>query len=86
MSDLQTRLYQLMADAGALAPDHAWPDDVLDDLIVGWVQQLQSEARTVGRTRELELELERMTQTAADLRSDLDDCREHDDMYPAEDN
>jgi hypothetical protein len=73
---LQQRLYTLMAEAGALAPNHTWPEGVLDDYIVGWVQELQSNARTSGRTRELEQELERSYQVAADLRADLDACRE----------
>ena len=69
---LQERLYRLMADAGALAPDHTWPGGVLDDYIVGWVQGLQSKAAIANRTRELEQELERSYQVAADLRADLD--------------
>lgn len=49
---------------------------MLDDYIVGWVQGLQSLAMIAGRTRELEQELERAQQVAADLRADLDACRE----------
>jgi hypothetical protein len=73
---LQQRLYTLMAEAGKLAPGHTWPDGVLDDMLVGWVQELQSLAGTAAQVRELEQELERAYQVAADLRADLDAARE----------